>query len=99
MPFSLFISELNTFISLAATTPHEFLNTGDFNLHLDHPDDSQVKQFLAALDSTNLTQHVSFPTHRDHHILDLVITPTSSSLNLVIDHSPVSSYSLFLLTN
>jgi len=90
MPFSLFLSELNTFISLAATTPHEFLITGDFNLHLDHPDDSQVKQFLAALDSTNLTQHVSFPTHRDHHILDLVITPTSSSLNPVIDHSPVS---------
>jgi len=40
----------------AATTPHEFLITGDFDLHLD----SQLKQFLAALDSTNLTQHVSF---------------------------------------
>jgi len=52
MPFSLFLTELNTFISLAATTTHEFLITGDFNLHLDHPDDSQVKQFLAALDST-----------------------------------------------
>jgi len=90
MPFFLFLSELNTSISLAATTPHEFLITGDFNLHLDHPDDSQVKQFLAALDSTNLTQHLSFHTHRDHHIFDLVITPTSSSLNLVIDHSPAS---------
>jgi len=78
-----------TFISLAAI-PHEFLITGDFNLHLDHPDNSQVKQLLAAFDSTNLTQHVSFPTHCDHHILDLVITPTSSSLNPVIDHSPIS---------
>jgi len=29
--------------------------TGDFNLHLDKPDDSQVKQILSALDSTNLT--------------------------------------------
>jgi len=28
-PFSLFLSELNTFISLAATTPHEFLITGN----------------------------------------------------------------------
>jgi len=85
MPFSLYI-----FISLAATTPHEFLITGDFNLHLYHPHDPQVKQFLAALDSTNLTQHVSFPTHRDNHILDLVITPTSSSLNPVIDHRPIT---------
>jgi len=69
---------------------HEFLITGDFNIHFDHPGNSQVKQFLAALDSTNLIKHVFFPTHRDHHILDLVITPTSSSLNPVIDHSPVS---------
>jgi len=83
-------TELDTFISLAATTPHEFLITGDFNLHLDHPDDSQVKQFLAARDSTNLTQHVSFPTHCDRIILDIVITPTSFSRNPVIDHSPVS---------
>jgi len=79
-----------TFISPAATTPHEFLITGDFNLHLDHPDNSQVKQFLAALYYTNLTQHVPFSTHRDHHILDLVSTPTSSSLKPIIDHSPVS---------
>jgi len=90
MPFSFFLSELNTCIYLAATTPHEFHITGDFNLHLDHPDDSQVKQFPATHDYTNLTQHVSIPTHRDHHILDLIITPTSSSLNPVIDHSPVS---------
>jgi len=90
LSLSLFLSELNTFISLAATTPHEFLITGDFNLHLDHHDDSQVKQFLAALDSSSFSQHVLFPTHRDHHILDLVITPTSSSLNSVVDHSLVS---------
>jgi len=75
MPFCRFLSGLNTFISLAATTPHEFLITGDFNLHLDHPHDSFiVKEFLAVLDSINLTHHVSFPTHRDHHILDLVVT-------------------------
>jgi len=32
-----------------ATTPHEFLFIGDFNLRFDHPDDSQVKQFLAVI--------------------------------------------------
>jgi len=90
VPFSVFLGELDSLLTLAATTPHEFLITGDFNLHLDKPDDSQVKQFLSALDSTNLTQHVSFPTHRDHHILDLIITPTSSSLHPVIDYSSVS---------
>jgi exonuclease III len=90
VPFSIFLSELDSLLTLAATNPHEFLITGDFNLHLDKSDDSQVKQFLSALDSTNLTQHVSFPTHRDHHILNLVVTVTSSSLHPVIDHSSVS---------
>jgi exonuclease III len=40
VPFSFFLAELDTFLSLAATTPHEFLITGDFNLHLDDPNDS-----------------------------------------------------------
>ena len=90
VPFSIFLSEFDSLLTLAATNPNEFLITGDFNLHLDKSDDPQVKQFLSALDSTNLTQHVSFPTHRDHHILDLVITATSSSLHPIIDHSSIS---------
>jgi len=40
VPFSDFLTELDTFLSLAATTPHGFLITGDFNLHLDDPNDS-----------------------------------------------------------
>jgi len=79
-----------TLLTLVATIPHEFLKTGDFNLHLDNPDDSQVKQFRSALDSINLTQHVSFPTYQDLHTLDLVITASSSSLSHIVDHSLVS---------
>ena len=45
---------------------------------------------MSALDSTNLTQHISFPTHRDQHTLDLFITSTTSSLNPTFDYSPVS---------
>jgi len=88
--FSDFLTDLYTFLSLAATTPHEFLVTGDFNLHLDDTTNFQVQQFLPALDSTDLTQHVSFPTHRENHTLDLVITANTSSLSPVIDYLPVS---------
>jgi len=88
--FSDFLSDLDTLLSLAATIRHEFLITGDFNFHLDNPDDSHVKQFIFELDSTNPTQYVSFPTHQDLHTLDLVITASSSSLSPIIDHSPVS---------
>jgi len=63
--FSDFLSD--TFLFLAATIPHEFLIIDDINLHLDNLGDSQVKQFLSALDDTYLTQHVSFPTQQDLH--------------------------------
>ena len=31
----LFFDEFNSFLSVAATTPHKFVITGDFNIHLD----------------------------------------------------------------
>ncbi len=79
-PFSVFLEDLNNLFSIAATIPHEFFITGDFNLHLDDLNDPHTKQFLTLLDSANLKQHVSFPTHLDNHTLDLVITHAESSL-------------------
>jgi hypothetical protein len=87
---TLTLCTLNIHFSLASTIPHEFLITGDFNLHDDNPLDSHAKQFLSALDAANLTQRVNFPTHCNHHTFDLVITHNSSSLCFTIDYSPVS---------
>ena len=63
-------NEFSSFLSFAATTPHEFLITGDFNIHLDNPTDHLTSQFLSLLSTFNLTQHVDFPTHDKNHILD-----------------------------
>ena len=90
VPFSQFISDFQTLISHAATTSHGFLITGDFNLHVDDPQNSNAKQFLTLLDSCNLTQLVNFPTHRCGHTLDLIITATNSALSPVISHSQIS---------
>jgi len=46
MPFSLYLSVLNNFISLVATTPHAFHITCDFNPNLDHPDGSQAVMWV-----------------------------------------------------
>jgi len=78
--FSDVLTDLDTFLSLSMTTPLECLITGDFNLHLDNHTNSQALQFLSALDSTSLTIHVSFPTHRENHTLDLVVTDNLFSL-------------------
>ena len=88
--FSQFLEDFRTLISIIATSPHEFIITGDFNIHVDDPNDSSAIQFLSLLDHANLIQHVSFPTHRQSHTLDLIITSANSTLCPTLTCLPVS---------
>ena len=49
---------LAVYLLLLTATPHEFMITGDFNIHLDNPADTLTSQFLSLLSSFNLSQHV-----------------------------------------
>jgi len=62
-----------------------------FNLHLDHPDDSKVTQFLAALESTNLTQHVPLL------LIAIIISLILLLLSLPLHSTPSLITRLFLL--
>ena len=97
VPFSDFLIDFQTFISTAATTPHEFLITGDFNIKTDNHSDLHSQQFLSLLNNADLTQHANFPTHRAGHTLDLVITTKDLTLSLTITHSLVSPSDHFLI--
>ena len=89
--FSQFLDDFQCFISSVATLSHDFLITGDFNIHVDDLSDNYSQQFLSILSHANLTQHVPFPTHRHNHTLDLVITSADSSLSPVISYTRNSS--------
>ena len=90
-PFSQFLSDFKDFLSSASTTPHDFLITGDFNIHLDCPSNSDSAQFLSLLSSYNLSQYVAIPTYTSSkHTLDLLVAPTNSKLNPIISHFPTS---------
>src|SRR6218665_1652819 len=78
---SVFLDEFASLLSLAATTPNEFVLVGDFNVHVDTPSDTLPSSFLNLLSSVNLVQHVNFPTHIENHTLDLLITSTASLLS------------------
>ena len=93
-----FFDQFQNFLTSAATTPHEFLITGDFNFHIDDPTDSSASQFLSLLSSFNLSQHVSTPTHDKGHILDLVISSVNSTLQPTISVHPVSPSDHFPIT-
>ena len=53
---------------------------GDFNFHLDTPNNQDALKFNDLLDSMNLVQHVKGSTHRHDHTLDLIITRREEKL-------------------
>ena len=89
---------LNDFSDLLAEIMPQYdrvLLVGDFNIHVCCPDKPLVKDFLSLIDSFNLVQCVSGPTHELGHTLDLVLCHGLSVSNLEIcsnvlsDHLPV----------
>ena len=69
---------LNLLEYLSSDSP-SFLICGDFNIHVDTSSNDSIK-FQNCLESCNITQNVQTATHLHGHILDLVLTPTDSSV-------------------
>jgi len=87
--FSQFLEDFQNFISTVLTLPHEFLITGDFNIHVADLTDSNAMQFLSVLYHETLPQRVSFPTHPHSHTLHLLITSANSTLSPTVISLPI----------
>ena len=70
----MFLEEFSSFLEGLVLTTSALLVAGDFNFHIDEPNDCDARRFLQVLESFDLIQHVSEVTHRNGHILDLIIT-------------------------
>ena len=70
----LFIKEFSSLLEEVVVCSEELLIIGDFNFHMDDTADRYAAQFGSLLELFNLKQHVTVPTHRSGHILDLVIS-------------------------
>ena len=64
---TMFFNEFPILLERLAVACGHLLLTGDFNFHVDDRTDSLASRFLDLLDSHNLIQHVSGPTHEDNH--------------------------------
>ena len=53
---------------------------GDFNIHVDVPNDIDAVKFLDLLESLGFEQHVTKPTHIFGRTLDLFITRRTETL-------------------
>ena len=84
-PSSSFTDFLEDFSSLLESfhqgiTP--FVIVGDFNIHVDIPDDAKTKRFMDLLYSFDLVQHVKTATHTLGHTLDLIISQRNSEFRI-----------------
>ena len=69
-----FVNDFSGFLAEIMPKYDCVLFLGDFNIHVCCPDKPLVKDFLSLIDSFNLVQCVSGPTHEHGHTLDLVLS-------------------------
>ena len=97
-----FFTEFDEFIGTIFLKYRKFLICGDFNIHVDEQKSRNALKFSELLSSYGLNQLVNEPTHKQGHVLDLIITshkvvcPKSIKINTTdslmfpnCDHFPV----------
>ncbi len=65
-----FYKEFSKLMSHYNIIKDEIIICGDFNIHVNKPDDPNTKKFMDILSQFNLVQHINEPTHkhfRSHH--------------------------------
>ena len=91
-PTKLFFDELTRLLEIVVTYRTQIVITGDFNVHVNDPDDCHARQLAELLESFDLLQSVSQPTHREGNTLDLVITrPDNQPLSCSVDPPKILS--------
>ena len=90
----IFLEEFSSFLEGLVLTTSALLVAGDFNFHIDEPNDCDARRFLQVLESFDLIQHVSEVTHKKGHILDLIITRSHEKLvgRCTVDNPFVSDH-------
>ena len=76
-----FCNEFSNILELNVALPaNHTIFTGDFNIHIEDHLDGDTINFQDVLDSYNLRNRVTFPTHIKQHHLDLVIEDQTDTL-------------------
>ena len=93
-----FLVDLDDFIDELEHLPGKLLLLGDLNVHFDCPTRSDIIHIKHSLQSTGLRQYVTKATHKQGHILDVVIAREDDNLitslsidpDLLSDHAAIS---------
>ena len=81
LPTALFFQEFATICEQYAVT-RSLIMVGDFNFHMDNSSDFNARKLASLLESMDLHQYVTGPTHQNGHTLDLLIPRVSDNIVL-----------------
>ena len=91
-----FLHEFPKFLEDVLLLRNNLVIIGDFNIHFEDSECAQTMLFRELLDSVNLVQNLSKPTHHSGHTLDLILTrpdqvPSYVDISdiLLSDHSAI----------
>ena len=78
-PFAYFFTEFESLLELQIASNIDSFFIGDFIIHIEDLNDYNARHFLKLLNTFDLLQHITLPTHDSGHTIDLVITITRLS--------------------
>lgn len=92
---SVFFDEFEAFLVNSCAKPGNPVICGDFNFHLETPDDSHAIKFRTLYTILGFNQYINQPTHKHGGWLDLVLTRddvTPRNLNIVKETGTASDH-------
>ena len=92
--FSLFYKEFENILGILATYKEEVLILGDFNFHLEQPNNTDAQTFLNILRSHGFASSTNQPTHNQGGWLDVIASRKSVNINYI--DSGISDHKLLL---
>eukprot|EP00057_Strongylocentrotus_purpuratus_P002063 XP_003723768.1 PREDICTED: RNA-directed DNA polymerase from mobile element jockey-like [Strongylocentrotus purpuratus] len=69
-----FLLEFEELVNELTSHTWKLLIVGDFNVHIDTPDKPDAACFIEIIEEAGLQQHITTPTHKLGHTLDLIIS-------------------------
>ena len=93
---NVFFDDLDDILEHISTYACPMIMMGDLNLHLDVTLNPSAVRFQTAIENYGLLQHISSPTHRAGHILDVFITRTDIPVHDVDVQPPEMSDHSFI---
>ena len=78
-----FIDEFSEYLAGALAEHRNLVIMGDFNFHVNDPEDQDGEVFIDIMLTLGLDQHITFPTHRSNNTLDLVFSECLSTYKIL----------------